>query len=94
VALMTLLAARASAQASGCAIDVTATVVDMTESGGVGLRISTLAGQALERIGRRGASWPADTTVRLERAWVRVETAPSPRDTVRWRARVTVVHPG
>ena len=84
----------ASSQTCG-AIDATVTIVDMAESGGVGLRVRTLAEQALERLTKHsstGVGWPADTSIRLRRVAVRIETLPPPRDSSPRKMRITVVH--
>jgi hypothetical protein len=93
LALM-MMAGRASAQSCG-EVEASAKIVDMTESGGVSIRVRTLAEQALDRIGRRPASapdWPADTTVWIRRTRVRVERLPATEDSTQPHLRITVMH--
>jgi hypothetical protein len=94
IVALAMNAGRANAQ-SGSAIEATATIIDMTESGGVGIRVRTLAEQALDRIGLRPASapaWPADTTVWIRRARVRVERLPATEASIPPHLRITVMH--
>lgn len=86
----------ASGQSCGSAIDATATIVDMAESGGVGLRVRTMAEEALGRFAKHsspGVAWPADTSIRVRRVAVRIETLPPPRDSSPTWMRITVIHP-
>lgn len=92
---LVLVPRRASGQACGSAIDATVRIIDMTESGGVGVRVRTIADQALDRIARHagpGEEWPADTSFRLRRVAVRVEMLAPLRDSLPSRMRITVVH--
>jgi hypothetical protein len=83
-------------QAQGCegVMGATATVPDMAEEGGVGNRVQTLAERALERIAKRDPErrWPADTTVRIGRVQVIMQTPP-PADPAAARLRITVILP-
>ena len=91
-----LVPRRASGQMCDNTIDATVTIVDMTESGGVGVRVRTVEQQALDRLTKHtgaGGGWPADTSFRIHRTAVRIETLPPPRDSLPIRMRITVVHP-
>jgi hypothetical protein len=91
-----LVPRRASGQMCGTAIDATVTIVDMAESGGVGVRVRTIEEAALDRLTRHtgtGGGWPADTSIWVNRVAVRIETLPPPRDSLPRRVRITVVHP-
>ena len=90
-----LLPRSASGQTCGGAIDATVTIVDMAESGGVGLRVRTMAEEAFGRFAKHsstGVAWPADTSIRVRHVAVRIETLPPPRDSSPRLMRITVIH--
>lgn len=96
VVALLLVPSRVSGQMCDGAIDATARIVDMTESGGVGLRVRTVEEEALHRLTARthaDRGWPPDTSVRIHRVAIRIELLPAPRDSLPRRMRITVVHP-
>ena len=84
----------ASGQTCG-AIDATVTIVDMAESGGVGLRVRTLAEQALERLTKRSSTGRGVASGHLDPAPAgggpNRDTAAA-RDSSPRKMRITVVH--
>ncbi len=87
---------RASGQTCGSTIDATLTIVDMMESGGVGLRVRTTAEEALRRFTEHPdatGAWPADTSMWVGRAAIRIETPRPSRDALPTRMLITVVLP-
>ena len=95
VVALSVVPFRVQGQSSDGVMGATATVPEMAESGGVGRRVQTLAEQALERIARRDPErrWPADTTVRVGRVQVIVQTPPAPPAPAAARLRITVILP-
>lgn len=84
-----LSAGEVSGQACLGAVEVTATVVDMQEAGGVGAGVQRLTERALQPILHPGTPAPRDTTVRIRRATVTARKHPAPDD----RLEITVVYP-
>jgi hypothetical protein len=71
------------------AVEVSATVVDMEEAGGVGAGVQHLTERALEPIRHPGTPAVRDTTVKVQRATITTRTLPPPDD----RLQITVVYP-
>lgn len=84
-----LTAGVVSGQACLGAVEVTATVVDMQEAGGVGVGVQRLTERALQPILHPGTPAARDTTVRVRRATVTARTLRPPDD----RLQITVVYP-
>jgi len=84
-----LTAGEVSGQACLGAVEVTATVVDMQEAGGVGVGVQRLTERALQPILHPGNPAASDTTVQVRRATVTARTLPPPDD----RLQITVVYP-
>lgn len=95
VVALSVVPFRMQGQSCDGVMGATATVPEMAEAGGVGKRVQTLAEQALARIAKRDPErrWPADTTVRVGRVQVIVETPPRPPDPAAARLRITVILP-
>lgn len=89
VLAVSLTAGEASGQACPGAVEVTATVVDMEEAGGVGVGVQRLTERALEPFLHPGTPAARDTTVRVRRATVTARTLPPRGDHV----QITVVYP-
>ena len=95
VVALVVVPGRAESQSCRAVIGATATLMDMSEAGGVGIRLQSLAEQALERTARpdAGREWPLDTTVRVRRVQMRVQTASPPPDSSAADFLLTVIFP-
>ena len=89
IVAVSFAAREASGQACLGAVEVTATVVNMEEAGGVGAGVHRLTERALEPILRPDRPARRDTTVQIRGATVTARTLPPPDH----RVQITVVYP-